>query len=84
MDDIELDNLDKPEEPEEQQEQETNTDDDDLRHQSIVIIDTSNPDANVRGNLDAMKEADRDLGRGIGAKKRTYTEDKKASSGKWV
>ena len=36
MDDIELDNLDKPEEePEEQQEQETNIDDDDWRDQSI-------------------------------------------------
>ena len=79
MDDIELDNLDKPEEePEEQQEQETNIDDHDRRDQSIVIIDTSNPGANVRGNLDAIREADRDLGWGIGAKKRTYTEDKKS------
>ena len=71
MDDIELDNLDKPEErPEGQQEQETNIDDDDWENQSIVITDTSNPDANfrTRRNLDAMKEADRDLGRGIGAK----------------
>ena len=43
-----------------------------------MIIDTSNPGANVRGNLDAIREADRDLGRGIGAKKRIYTEDKKS------
>ena len=48
MDDIELDNLNKPEEePEGQQEQETNIDDDDWRDQSIVIIDTSNPDAEI-------------------------------------
>ena len=46
MDDIGLDNLDKPEEePEEQQEQETNIDDDDWRNQSIAIIDGSNPGA---------------------------------------
>ena len=48
MDDIELDNLDKQaEEPEEQQEQETHIDDDDWRDHSIVIIDTSNPDAEI-------------------------------------
>ena len=49
MADIELDNLDRQEEEEEQQEaqQETNIDDDDWRDQSIVIIDTSNPDAEI-------------------------------------
>ena len=62
MDDIKLDNLDKQEEepeeqeeepeeqqeePGEQQEQETNIDDDDWRDQSIVIIDTSNPNAEI-------------------------------------
>ena len=79
MDDIELDNLDKPEEePEEQQEQETNIDDDDWRDQSIVIIDASNPDADIRGNLDAMREANRDLGKGLGVIRRAYTEDKKS------
>ena len=79
MDDIELDNLDKPEEePEEQQEQETNIDDDDWRDQSIVIIDTSNPNADMRGNLDAMREANRDLGKGLGVIRRAYTEDKKS------
>ena len=79
MDDIELDNLDKPEEePEEQQEQETNIDDDDWRDQSIAIIDASNPDADIRGNLDAMREANRDLGKGLGVIRRAYTEDKKS------
>ena len=79
MDDIELDDLDdKPEEePEEQEEQETNIDD--WRDQSIVIIDTSNPDAtNVRGNLDAMRDADRELGKRVGVIRRGYTEDKKS------
>ena len=67
MDDIELDNLDdKPEEePEEQQEQETNIDD--WRDQSIVIIDTSNPDAEIPN---PRKDA--------GVIRRAYTEDKKS------
>ena len=64
MDDNELDNLDdKPEE--EQQEQETNIDD--WRDQSIVIIDTSNPDAEIPN---PRKDA--------GAIRRAYTEDKKS------
>ena len=68
MDDIELDNLDKPEEePEEQQEQETNIDDDDWRDQSIVTIDTSNPDAEIPN---PKKDA--------GVISRAYTEDKKS------
>ena len=67
MADIELDNLDRQEEEEEQQEaqQETNIDDDDWRVQSIVIIDTSNPDAEIPNPR-------RDAGR------RAYTEDKKS------
>ena len=68
MDDIELDNLDdKPEEePEEQQEQETNIDDD-WGDQSIVIIDTSNPDAKIPNpRKDAV------------VIRRAYTEDKKS------
>ena len=66
MDDI-VDNLDKPEEePEEQQEQETNIDDD-WRDQSIVIIDTSNPDAEIPN---PRKDA--------GVIRRAYTEDKKS------
>ena len=68
MDDIELDNLDKPEEePEEQQEQETNIDDYDWRDQSIVIIDTSNPDAEIPN---PRKDA--------GIIRRAYTENKKS------
>ena len=48
MADIELDNLDKQEEEQQQEaQQETNIDDDDWRDQSIVIIDTSNPDAEI-------------------------------------
>ena len=78
MDDIELDNFDKPEEePEEQKEQETNIDDNDQRDESIVIINASNPAANIRKNLDAMRGADRDLGRGIGVKNLAYTLEKK-------
>ena len=49
-----------------------------------MIIDASNPDADIRGNLDAMKEANRDLGKGLGGIRRAYTEDKKSSSGKWA
>ena len=68
MDDIELDNLDKPEEePEEQQEQETNIDDDNWRDQRIVIIDTSNPDAGIPN-----------LRKDAGVIKRAYPEDKKS------
>ena len=68
MDDIELDNLDKPEkEPEGQQEQETNIDDDNWRDQRIVIIDASNPDAEIPN---PRKDA--------GIIKRAYTEDKKS------
>ena len=58
MDDIELDNLDKPEEE---------PDDDDWRDQSIVIIDTSNPDAEIPN---PRKDA--------GVIRRAYTEDKKS------
>ena len=68
MDDIELDNLDNrpEEEPEEQQEEETNIDND-WRDESIIIIDTSNPDAGIPN---PRKDA--------GAIKRAYTEDKKS------
>ena len=69
MADIELDNLDRQEEEEEQQEaqQETNVDDDDWRDQSIVIIDTSNPGAEIPN---PRKDA--------GVIRRAYTEDKKS------
>ena len=49
-----------------------------------MIIDTPTPNVNVRGNLDAMKEADRYLGRGIGVKNLEYTLEKKNFSKKWV
>ena len=46
MADIELDNLDRQEEEQQQEaQQETNIDNDDWRNESIVVIDTSNPDA---------------------------------------
>ena len=80
MDEIEMGDFDRPEDRQEDhqgedRQEETNLDE---RDESMVIIDTSNPNANVRGNLDAMREADRDLGRGIGATRRAYTEDKKS------
>ena len=68
MDDNELDNLDRREEEEEQQEaqQETNIDDNDWRDQSIVVIDTSNPDTIPNPRRDP------------GVMRRAYTEDKKS------
>ena len=77
-DNIELGEIgEKPEEqqPEDQQE-ETNVDDE-WRDESIIIIDGSNPDA-VRANQEEMKAADRELGKGIGIRKKGYTEDKKS------
>ena len=62
MGDIELDNLDK----QEGREEETNIDDD-WRDQSIVIIDTSNPDAEIPN---PRKDA--------GVIRRAYTEDKRS------
>ena len=74
LDDVDRDQ--EREQQEEEEEEETNLND--WRDESIVIIDTSNPDANMRGNLDAMREADRDLGKGLGLVRRAYTEDKKS------
>ena len=72
MDDIEIDNLgDRPVEEEETGEEETNTD---WRDKSVVIIAGFNP---VREGLDEEKNADRELGKKLGAIKRSYTEDKK-------
>ena len=74
MDDIELDNLgDRPVE-EEETEEETNTD---WRDKNVVIIGGGgvNP---VREGLDEEKNADRELGKKLGAI-RSYTEDKKTS-----
>ena len=74
---IELDDLgERPEEQQQQQQEETNVDDE-WRDESIIIIDGSNPDA-VRGNQEAMKDADRELGKKIGTIKKGYTEDKKS------
>ena len=65
MDDIELNNLDKPEEePEEQEEQETDFIEDDRRDQSLVIIGGFNPEilnpredaADVEGSYTQDKE----------------------------
>ena len=70
MADIELDNLGRQEEEEQQQQeaqQETNIDDDDnWRNESIVVIDTSNPDAIPNPKKDA------------GEIRRAYIEDKKS------
>ena len=68
MDDIELDNLDKdrPEDRENDREEEQTPFDDDWRNESIVVIDTSNPDAIPNPRKDA------------GAIRRAYTEDKKS------
>ena len=73
----------RPEEqqPEDQQE-ETNVDTD-WRDESIVIIDGSNPDA-VRGNQEAMKDADRDLGKRIGVTKKNIRMIRKISLKKWA
>ena len=78
MDDIELDNLDKrPEEEQpEDQEEETNVDTD-WRNESIYTFDTSNPDF-ARENLNAMRDADRELGKRIGKTRKKYTDDKKS------
>ena len=66
----------RPEEQPEDHQEETNVDDE-WRDDSIIIIDGSNPDA-VRGNQEAMKDADRELGKRIGTIKKGYTEDKKS------
>ena len=74
MDDIELDNLgERPvEEEEETGEEETNTD---WRDESVIIIGGFNPE--IWEGLDEEKNADRELGKKLGAIKRSYTEVKK-------
>ena len=77
MADIELDNFDKEaeeEQPEDQQEEETNVDTD-WRDESVIIIDGSNP--NARKNLNAMKDADRELGKRIGETKKNIRKARK-------
>ena len=71
MDYIELDDLDEQPVEEEEGEEETNIDAD-WRDESFVII--GDP---VREGLDEEKYADRELGKKLGAIKRSYTEDKK-------
>ena len=74
MDDIELDDFGKRGEdgpPEDREDRDNDYDWDDWQETTF-----NHPD--VRENLDAMKEADRELGLGLGAKKRTVTETKKA------
>ena len=68
MDDIELDNLgDRPIEPEEEEEeQETSTD---WRDKSVII-------GPLREGLDEEKNTDKELGKKLGAIKRSYREDK--------
>ena len=75
--------LDRPEDRQEEQqeeEEETSFGEEDRRDESMVIIDKSNPNANVRRNLDAMKEANRYLGRGISVKNFEYTLGKEKIS----
>ena len=74
--DIELDNLgDRPVEEEEEAEEEETNIDTDWRDQSVVIIGGFNPE--IREGLDEEKNADRELGKKLGAMRRSYTEDKK-------
>ena len=73
--DIELDNLgDRPVEEEEAEEEETNIDTD-WRDESVVIIGGFGPE--IREGLDEEKKADRELGKKLGAMRRSYREDKK-------
>ena len=83
MADIELDNFDKGAEekqPEDQQEEETNVDTD-WRDESVIIIDGSNP--NARKNLNAMKDADRELGKRIGETKKNIRKAREIYLKKW-
>ena len=84
MDDIEMEN--RGEEPPEDRgddgrEAETTFVDDDRDEETNKLEwdDTTfdYPDDNMRENLDEMREADRDLGRGIGAKRKKITNIKK-------
>ena len=77
MDNIELDDLgdrgeDRP--PEDDREEEETALDDDWRSENVLDMSI---DPNIRGNLDAAKTADRELGVSIAGKKRTITWAKK-------
>ena len=79
MADIKLDNLgERPEEqPQDQEEEEETNVDTDWRDESVVILSGFNPD-DIRENQDALKDADRELGKRIRVKNRAYTEDQKS------
>ena len=84
-DDIELKDLDRERETQRANEEEETSFTDDRRpgDESILIIDGSNPvftrvdGDNVRENNEEMRDADRDLGRGIGVKRRRVIHNKK-------
>ena len=83
MDDIEMKNRGEEPPPEEERESETafndDRDDDEEETNELEWDDTTfgDPDDDIRGNLDEMREADRDLGRGIGVKRKKITDIKK-------
>ena len=76
VDDIELEDLDRERQQVIEEEETSFIDDRGPGDASILIIDGSNPvftrvdGDNVRGNNEEMRDADRDLGRGIGVKRR--------------
>ena len=79
-DDIETKDLDRERKTQQaNEEEEANLDDDRPGDESILIIDGSNPvftrvdGDDVRRDNEEMRDADRDLGRGIGAKRRYET-----------
>ena len=81
MDNIGLDGLgdlgkDRPPEDDRgEEEEEETTLDDDLESENVLDM---NIDPNIRGNLDAARMTDRELGVSIAGKKRTITWAKKA------
>ena len=80
MDDIEMRELGEepppppPDDDDEEMETTFNHPDDDRE----VETNELDPDDDMRGNLEEMREADRDLGRGIGAKRKKITNIKKS------
>ena len=77
MADIELDDLRDHREnqpPGDDREDQEATFDDGWRDESLLDID---PGTSIREGLEAERRADRNLGVGLGVKKRAYTEDKK-------
>ena len=68
MDDIELDNLGDDRIPLEEEDGEETNVYTDWRDESVIKLD---------GSMEEEKNADRELGKKIGAMRRSYTEDKK-------